>query len=338
MPVDWTVRKGDTATPIAQTLEDADGAAINLQGATVQFRMWNERTGAQKVSASATNLQVGDGSDGSKGKVSYAWVSGDVDTAAVYLAEWKVTFPSGKVQSFPNGEFLVIAVTDEPTGLSTNALTTVSALSSFLDEPIAAGDPRRLAERLINGYSSAIQRYTEREFMPKTPTADSDPPVTRRFSYNGSGYLLLAPWDLRSLGGAGYGGTGAITLNTELPTASQWILSAGDTSTASEYRLDPPNSTVEGTYGLIRLPTFAEPGTVGREVSVSGYWGVGYVPVDVELACLMACELEWRREAQRAQRADFDTTEPTAADRGGFWLPFEARSLLFPFMRRILLA
>src|SRR6266540_2274284 len=112
--------------------------------------------------------------------------------------------------------------------LNANALTTLAKLSAFLDEPIATGDPTMFAETLINGYSQAIQRFAEREFLPMNPaTPASDPPVARKFQWNGSSFLSLAPWDLRSLGGAGFGGAGSITLYTNRPTASQRVLVAG---------------------------------------------------------------------------------------------------------------
>lgn len=350
MAFDFTVRKDDTASPITATLTDEDGNAIDIQGASVRFKMFTER-GVTKVDALATNSQVGNGSDGSKGKVTYGWAAGDTDTAGTYLAEWKVTFSNSKVQSFPNEDFLTIAVTSEPAGLNANALTTVSALEAFLDEPIAAGDPRRFAERLINGYSDAIQRYTKREFMPKTPTADSDQPVARGFDYDGSGFLSLAPYDLRSLGGNGFGGTGGITMFTDQPSAYQRALADVTSTLEGEYRLEPAGKSEEGTYLWLTVPVIDRvyprtrrlsdtmPWTrihsqFGDRVTVSGYWGVGDVPEDVELACLMACEMEWRREARRASGGTplSDEEPDLTPDRGAFWLPFEPRSLLFRFM------
>jgi hypothetical protein len=274
-----------------------------------------------------------------------------------YYAVWDYLVAG--VTKYSNEELIVgtgPSLPDNP-GLATNALTNVAAFAAWLDEEIEVGDPTAFAIRIINGYSTAIHRYTEREFLPVTPALNSDQPVARRFRYDGSGILSLTDpiSDLRSLGGTGYGGIGGITMFSDRPTAYQYQTVAGTTTVEGEYRLEPRSKTEEGTYLWLELPTiersrprtalistsddaqvFSAPSRLNDEVTITGYWGIGYVPADVEQALLICCEVEWRKQAARARGQvppiEAETGLPSD-DRAGFWLPYEARSLLNQFMR-----
>jgi hypothetical protein len=48
-----------------------------------------------------------------KGYVSYSWGGSDLTTEGVFLAEWEVTFLSGKKETFPNNGYDVVRVTKE---------------------------------------------------------------------------------------------------------------------------------------------------------------------------------------------------------------------------------
>ena len=110
---DYVVKQGDTAPPFADTLLDNLGNPVNLTGATVRFVMRPQRRRLVKVAAAATVVQVGDGSDGSKGKVRYSQTSGDVDTPGLYDVEWEVTYSGGKIETFPNGRHAVALITGD---------------------------------------------------------------------------------------------------------------------------------------------------------------------------------------------------------------------------------
>lgn len=112
---DFHLAKGDRSSSITDTLKDSAGAAVDIQGATVNFvmRKTTAAPGTTKVSAAATNSQVGTGSDGSKGKVAYDWAAVDVDTAGLFLARWRVTFANGKRQSFPNDRWILVRVSND---------------------------------------------------------------------------------------------------------------------------------------------------------------------------------------------------------------------------------
>lgn len=115
---DFYIRQGDTASDLADVLRDANGDPVNIQGATVRFLMVPLRGGTAKIDDDAQNDQVGDGlGDGSRGKVRYVWENAtQTDTPGDYLGSWVVTFSGGKVQTYPNGGYLLITVTpDAPT-------------------------------------------------------------------------------------------------------------------------------------------------------------------------------------------------------------------------------
>lgn len=161
---DFFIAQGDTASSLSDTLKDASGNAVDLQSATVTVTITPIGGGTAIVNAAAaSNDQVGDGSDGSKGDVSYAWQSGDTDTAGYYLARWTVTFQDGSIQSYPNDGFLLIAISeDAPTGdgqlyVQVEEMKAALELSdtSFADEDIS---------RSLNAACRAIDLLTDRFF------------------------------------------------------------------------------------------------------------------------------------------------------------------------------
>lgn len=111
---DVWVKQGDTAPGVRQTLLDGEGNPVNLTNATVEFHMRPMRgTIAVPISRTGVIDQVGDGSDGSKGKVHVEWEDGDLDVPGGYVAEWQVTFQDTRVETFPNDHSFTIAVTEQ---------------------------------------------------------------------------------------------------------------------------------------------------------------------------------------------------------------------------------
>ena len=109
---DFSIKRGDTASPIYATLEDSTGAAVDISSASIIFRLGPVGGGTLVVDDFANNDQVDDGSDGSLGQVSYQW-----DTAltepGLFVAEWEVTYASGSVETFPNGGYNLVLVTPD---------------------------------------------------------------------------------------------------------------------------------------------------------------------------------------------------------------------------------
>ncbi len=110
---DFAIKTGDTQSSIFATLENSGGTPVDIQGASIIFRMAPIAGGAAIVAGTATNAQVGAGTvDGSRGDVTYAW-AGPLGTAGLYCAEWEVTYAAGGTQTFPNEGYSLILVTGQ---------------------------------------------------------------------------------------------------------------------------------------------------------------------------------------------------------------------------------
>ena len=89
------------------TIKKKDGTAFDLTGnSNVKFSMWLPGSTTPKIDEQ--NMTVDP--DPTTGKVTYNFQSGDLDTPGKYLAEMKVTFGSGKVQTAPTVGDLYIMV------------------------------------------------------------------------------------------------------------------------------------------------------------------------------------------------------------------------------------
>lgn len=140
-------------------------------------------------------------------------------------------------------------------------------------------------EFLVNAFSAAIRGYCNREWKP---TEDG---AARLFHYDGEGQLDLAPYELRSLD--------SIVVYRDLPAADRVTLLPGDAANEADYRLMPLNGDRDtGTFTWLILPRLRQKTvSVNRpiatedkriQVEVTGDWGAGVVPWDVELALLIA--------------------------------------------------
>lgn len=111
---DFFIKELDTASIISDTLKDSAEVPISIQGATVRFHMAHiSGAGTPVLDAVASNDQNGDGSDGTAGMVSYAWLAGNTGLAGLYLGEWEVTFGGGAVETFPNDSYILIRISPE---------------------------------------------------------------------------------------------------------------------------------------------------------------------------------------------------------------------------------
>ena len=101
MASSFHITENDTAPSISATLKaGSPAAAVDIENASVEFHMVNSADEV-KVNAAANIDQVGDGSDGTKGNVSYDWAAADTDTTGRFKAEWQVTFADGTIRTFP---------------------------------------------------------------------------------------------------------------------------------------------------------------------------------------------------------------------------------------------
>lgn len=209
--------------------------------------------------------------------------------------------------------------------LSANALVGVADAQAWLRRSHATGqgatDDVALLTLAINGVSRAIIQYTGRQFFPETA-------ATKTFEYDGSGFLNLAPYELRTVTSATLGG---ITLTA--------TTGAGD----GDYVPMPRNKTVDGTYlywitrGYFRLgPShfLYSPVLKTRDVVIVGDWGMTAVPDDIYLACLIGVADMYRNPEQAQSRGagEFQLVEATR-NPGEGGLPEGVIELIEPYKR-----
>ena len=101
------IKENDTSPVLEVTLQDSDGDAVDVTGATVRFHMRAIGSTTAKVNAAATIVTA------ASGVVRYTWQTGDTDTIGEFEGEFQVTFGGGAVQSFPNDGWLRISILDD---------------------------------------------------------------------------------------------------------------------------------------------------------------------------------------------------------------------------------
>ena len=105
MPVE--IKQGDTR-PLDATLM-ANRKPVPLTGTSITFQM------APKIAGIGSNIADGEVEiiDAAKGKVRYAWQTGETDEVGVHRAEFVVTFQDGVIETFPSGEYLEVEIVAE---------------------------------------------------------------------------------------------------------------------------------------------------------------------------------------------------------------------------------
>lgn len=103
----FNIKQNDTLPVITATLFDVNGSIVNLDGATVSFKMRQAGSTTAKVNASAAVA------DAAKGKVTYSWSASDTDTVGEFEGEFQVTYSGGGIQTFPNNKYIEIEITDD---------------------------------------------------------------------------------------------------------------------------------------------------------------------------------------------------------------------------------
>lgn len=98
-----SMKRGDRIPVLRAALKGSDGAALNLTGATVTFRMRSVLGGALKVNASAVVLEA------ETGIVQYSWGATDTDTVGTFDGEFAVSI-AGLVETVPNSGFVTIEI------------------------------------------------------------------------------------------------------------------------------------------------------------------------------------------------------------------------------------
>jgi hypothetical protein len=96
-----TIKRNDTRDALKATLSNESGP-VDLTGATVRFLMSKRKT--IKVDRAA---QI---KDAANGVVWMVFEQGDTDQDGLFNAEFEVTFPDNRIETFPNDGFISINI------------------------------------------------------------------------------------------------------------------------------------------------------------------------------------------------------------------------------------
>lgn len=301
-PLVWYV--GDRNPSITEQITSA-GAAVDLSGSTVRFKMRPLRGETLKVDQPAVIV-----APASQGNVRYDWQAGDVDTAGFFLAWWEVT-TAGKVQAVLETviEFREHGVEAQPAYVELEQLkqTLTLAGTSFADWDlqVAAQSASRLADEI-----------TGRRFYP-----DADANQVR--TYTALSDVVVHVDDLLQL--------------TSLKTDPDGDGTFDETWAAADYRLEPLNAAAEGRpwERIRRHPAgdYCFPTCYPAAVQVTGKFGWSAAPAQiVEATMLLATRLlKRKREAPfgLVAVAGVESGTPAHISR----VDPDVRALLDPFVR-----
>lgn len=171
-------------------------------------------------------------------------------------------------------------------------LTTTNAVRAFLQKQSADTAQDSIIASLITRASDAILNYAGREFAPAT-TAQA-----RTFAYTGSGFLDVAPFDLRAVTAIAYDpDVSSTTLSSE--NYRLWPYHAPDgVYTAIELNLGGLGATTcENDTGRTAGPNWRD-----RQVRVTGNWGFAEIPEDVQHWAIVAVSVWLRRDVAAFER------------------------------------
>ena len=291
----FTVFVGNTSPSVLDTISVA-GAAQDLTGATVRFRMRPVHSTALKVDAPGVVVTP------AAGVVRYDWVVGDLDTEGRYAAWWQVTFASGRIQDTP--EFDIDVEAHDPLDV-TGAAPAVGPCSAWctaedVDEAYPGGVPGDYADWTMAA-SQVLHELSARQFGGAC-TYTIRPCSAGCGCWDGG----VGPLALRGLEAAGVrvgpGGCGSWASRCSCGVVSEVLLPGYPVVSISEVRIDgvvvnPLSYRVDNRAYLVRTDGGFWPACqdVGSAAGSAGTWTVTYVAgvSPPEIARLAAIELAY---------------------------------------------
>lgn len=103
----WYVKQGDSYGYVTEQLLDEQRAPVDLT-AIVELGFYMRERGASPLVANTTDTEVL--GDPEEGIVRYQWQPGDLDVSGEFQFEWRVTFSTDQVQTFPSNGYNTIEV------------------------------------------------------------------------------------------------------------------------------------------------------------------------------------------------------------------------------------
>jgi len=270
---DFYIGQGDTASTMLVTLRDANGAAVNITGASVHIDVTPIHGGTKIVDAAATIV------DAPTGQVSYTFTAPQTAAAGDYLATFTVTFGGGAVESFPNaGYYLVTINPDAPTTAQEYASPQELSKTLNLTGTTYADQDIKLA---LAAAKTAIDLNCGRTFTLGSPGE------ARTYRPVSPDYLLID--DVTAVT--------SVTQNSATLTAPTYY-------TLEQVRVAKPLGIA--VYDVLRAPVSSLLGTFGTangwaDVSVTGTYGWPSVPAPIKQATMILAS----RYLQRSRSAPF---------------------------------
>lgn len=304
---DFTIKQGDTAPVLYDSLTYSDGTQVNLTGASVNLVVRQMTASNVAFNKSATIVTP------TTGSVSYTFTSTDTATAGQYVANWIVTFSGGSQMTFPTVGELEITVEENLTTPGGGRLISLGEAKDYLNIP--STDRTRDAKllRFIDQIRPVVEFITG--------------PIIQRLiseTYDGG-----SPWiSLR------YRPVLSVNSVTEyrgpIPYPLQQV-ETPDVGTIYSYMFEPPGRIVRRTVGggQTAFPSGAD------SVFVTYTAGYAQVPANVTQGALELCRVHFQLTQQGRPRpggSQIDDDEP-GREIMGFFVPNRVRELLAPNVR-----
>lgn len=100
----FQIKQNDTKVNLKATLSNESGP-VDLTGCTVRFLMLGYGKSELKINRETTLIQ-----DAANGIVWFVFETGDTAEAGHYKAEFEVSFPDGRKETFPSNGFITIEI------------------------------------------------------------------------------------------------------------------------------------------------------------------------------------------------------------------------------------
>ena len=309
MAADFTIKAGDTAPVLSDTLTYSDGTSPNLAGATVNFVMRSMTANNYAFNKTATVTSAT-----SPATVQYTFNSTDTATAGQYVGNWIVTFSGGSQMTFPTVGDLEITIEENLTTPGGARLVSLGEVKDYLQIPPTDRSRDAKLLRFIDQLRPVIEGITG----PIIQTLYQNEKYDGGYSFISIRHRPILSVDSVTE----YRGPIAWPL-TQVPTP--------DLGTIYSYTFEPTGRIVRRNVGG---GTTLFPAGM-QNVVVTYTAGFSQVPPNVvEAACEM-CRVHFQLTQQGRPRpggSQVDDDEPTRMPMG-FFVTGKVRELLAPNMR-----